>query len=308
MAHIFCTKTIIDASFKLLLDSGHSLEVWDDKRDGPISYDILVKKASQADALITMLSDKIDKNLLDQCPKLKVISQYAVGINNIDLKECENRAIKVFNTPDVLTDASAELGFALLLACARKIIPAYENAKQGKWRGWEPMGFLGKSLKGLKLGIIGPGKIGQEFARLCAKGLEMEVSYFGPSEKPEFAAKRVDLTTLLKDSDIISIHCPLTDDTRELIGENELRQMKADAILINTARGEVINQDALVKVLKEGHLHSVGLDVTSPEPLSPEHELFQLSNVLIMPHIASATVKARIDMANLVCENINNFI
>jgi len=307
MAHIFCTKTIINSSFELLRKNGHTLEVWDDKNNGPISSEILIKKASGAQAMISMLSDKIDKAFLDQCPKLKIISQYAVGTNNIDLIECEKRGIKVFNTPDVLTDASAELGFALLLACARRIIPATENAKNGNWQGWEPMGFLGKSLKGLKLGIVGPGKIGQEFARLCASAFSMEVSYFGPSEKEGFDAQKVDLETLLRESDIVSLHCPLNDQTRNLIGQKELKMLKSDTILINTSRGEVIEQNALIEVLRMGHLHSVGLDVTTPEPLDRNHALYQFDNVVITPHIASATYKARIDMANLVYENINNF-
>jgi glyoxylate reductase len=308
MARIYSTKMITKSYLDELEALGHQVDIWNDLENGPLPYDKLLEVIPEYDALISMLSDRIDKTIIDAATKLKVISQYAVGYNNIDTKAASEKNIVVTNTPDVLTHATAELAFALLLSCARKIIPAAKNVEEDKWRGWEPQGFLGKSLKKTKVGIIGPGRIGAEFAKMCHGAFDSEILYHSRSSKPEleekFSAKKLELDELLKQSDIISLHCPLTDETRDLLNERTLELCKDDAIIINTARGEVIDQDALIKFLKKGKFHSIGLDVTTPEPLPHNNQLKGFERVLIIPHIGSATTHARAQMSQLVCKNI----
>lgn len=312
MAKIFCTKTIPKESWTKLKEQGHEINIWDDKIHGPISYEELLKQVSDCQALACMLSDRIDRNLIEHAPQLKVISQYAVGHNNIDTKFANERGIIVTNTPDVLTHATAELAFALLLSCARKIIPASKNVEEDQWQGWEPLGFLGKSLKNSTVAIIGAGRIGQEFAKMCHGAFNSKIVYVSRSTKEgfekSFNAQRMELKEALSQADIISLHCPLTEQTRELLNNETLSYCKDDAIIINTARGEVINQEHLIENLKVGKFHSIGLDVTTPEPLPENHPLKQFNNVLIVPHIGSATEIARKEMGRLVCQNIENVL
>lgn len=294
------------------MDPSFELEMWPDQEKGPIDRQSLLSKCKEVDAVITMLSDKIDKEFFDNCKNIKVIAQYAVGYNNIDTSEAKKRNIVVTNTPDVLTDATAELALSLLLSCARKINQASDNVKQNQWKDWEPMGFLGKSLKNTTVAIIGAGRIGQEFARKCHGAFNSDIIYYSRSKKENFEkelnAKKMELNDLLKHADIISLHCPLNDETKELLNYERLLQCKKDAILINTARGEVINQQDLIKVIKMGHFHSVGLDVTTPEPLEGQNPLKSFDNVLICPHIGSATVNTRTEMGTLCARNVKNVL
>ncbi len=312
MAKIFCTKTITESSFKSLEQKGHEIVIWDDLNKGPIDRQTLISSAKDCEGLITMLSDKIDEELLEQCPNLKVISQYAVGYNNIDTAATKKRGIVVTNTPDVLTHATAELAFALLISCARKIVQAAKNVEEDKWKGWEPKGFLGKSLKDTTVGIIGAGRIGSSFAKMCHGAFDSNILYYSRSKKEvlesELGAKKTDLKELLQNSDVISLHCPLNDETKLLLDKDTLSYCKKDAIIINTARGEVINQDDLIELLEQGHFHSIGMDVTTPEPLPHSSKLKSFENVLIIPHIGSATETARKDMSDLVCKNIENVL
>lgn len=264
----------------------------------------LIKECQKHQALICMLSDTIDKGFLDSNSHLKAIANYAVGYNNIDLEYCKTLKIPVSNTPDVLTNATAELAFSLLLACSRHLKPAVQNAEQGHWKAWEPLGFLGRELQGQTLGVIGFGRIGQAFAKLCHQAFHMKVLYTARSDKEISWAKRVHHSELLQNSDIISLHCPLNEDTHKLLNKKSFQMMQKQPIVINTARGEVIDQEALVEALQENLIYAAGLDVTSPEPLPHNHPLYHAPNALITPHIGSATEKARSAMAEICAYNI----
>lgn len=268
--------------------------------------ELMRREVIDAHGLITILSDDLSAAHLDKFSCLEVIAQYAVGTNNIDLDECKKREITVCHTPDVLTQATADLAFALLLSLARKIPEAQKFAQQGKWSGWNANHFLGKSLEGAKLGIIGLGSIGSCFARMCQQIYQMDIVYYNgrPSKfAPSLNAVECDLEQLCQQSDIISLHAPLNHSTKNLLHKKHFDLMKTDALLINTARGEIIDQDALTETLKQGKLLGVGLDVTTPEPLPKEHELYRFPRVLVTPHIGSAQKETRENMAWLCWRN-----
>lgn len=258
--------------------------------------------------ILSLLSDRIDGEVFDAAgPSLKVVSNYAVGVNNIDLVEAKRRGIAVGNTPDVLTDATADIAVALLLAAARQIRPAAESVRAGEWLTWEPTGWLGCDLVGRTLGIIGMGRIGQAVARRLAGGWGMKVLYASRADKALHdlpAAERVSLERLLSESDFVSIHTDLSDQTRGMLGARELALMKPSSVLVNTSRGAVIDQDALVEALRRGRPMAAGLDVTEPEPLPRDHPLLTLNNCLVLPHIGSATVAARDAMAEICVDNL----
>lgn len=293
MKKVFVTRNILSDGIELLKKNNLEVEVW--QGAAPISREELMAKAQGATALITMLSDRIDANFLNANSHLKAISNYAVGLNNIDLKRAAELNIKIGNTPDVLTEATAEVAMGLMIATARNFKAGHMNASGGEWKTWEPMGLLGISLYKKKLGIIGAGRIGKRFAEMAHGAFSMEIKLYKRGEN---------LADFLADLDVVSLHVPLTEETREMIGPKEFKAMKKNAILINTARGEVINQDALYEALKSAHLFAAGLDVTSPEPLPPSHPLYSLPNVMILPHIASATFSARAQMSLICGKNI----
>ncbi|MBK22595.1 MAG: D-glycerate dehydrogenase [Halobacteriovorax sp.] len=297
---ILVTQSILNNGIEILENAGLEVEIWQEK--GPISYEKLLNMASDKVGIISMLSDRIDSKLLENAPHLKVVSNYAVGFNNIDVQAASKLKIAVGNTPGVLTDATADLAMALLLNLSRKIRPASENVKNGEWINWEPMGFLGKSLKGKTLGIYGLGRIGQALAKRCTHGFGMDLIHHTRSEK--LMGTKVDFETLLKTSDVLSIHCPLTEETNGLFDYENLSKMKKDSILINTARGEVIVEKDLEKKVNEGHFFGVGLDVTAPEPMSANSSLLKNERVLVTPHIGSADYETRAAMSELVARNI----
>lgn len=297
---VFITHKIIEDGPELLKKAGYEVEIWPE--NAPIPYETLRSKAKDASALITMLSDKIDAELLENSPNLKVVSNYAVGFNNIDSTKATELGIAVGNTPGVLTDATADLAMALLLNLSRKINPSRENVIDGDWTNWEPMGFLGRSLKGKTLGVYGLGRIGKAFAKRCVDGFGMKLIYCARSEKDQ--GTKVNLETLLKESDVISIHSPLTDETDSLFDYDALSKTKKDCILINTARGEIIVENDLLKLLKESHFFGVGLDVTAPEPMNKNSELLTFDRVLVTPHIGSADIETRTAMSEMVAHNI----
>ncbi len=301
---IFLTRKIPEIAFRLLREEGHIIELWDGT--SPPTPGELIQKCQEADALLSMLSDRLDENFFKKCSHLKVIANYAVGVNNIDLKAAARYNIPVGNTPDVLTEATSDLALGLILTLARNIFPAIQNAKQGEWKKWEPLGFLGMELKGKTLGIIGLGRIGQSLAKKAQNGFGMNIIYTSRTKTKTInpSYKRHTLQELLKSSDIVSIHTDLNPSTENLIGQKEFEIMKSHAYIINTARGEIINQKALVGALKMGLIGGAGLDVTTPEPLSPDDPLFQTPNTIITPHIGSATVEARDLMATLATKNI----
>lgn len=278
----------------------------------PIDQSEVLSPHKDTEILISSLEDNLDSEALVKIPNLKIISQFAVGVNNIDLEYCRENNIAVGHTPGVLTEATANTALTLLMMLARQAVPATQNAKSGYWRGWEPMGFIGKSLKGKTLGIIGMGRIGAELSRMLKQLFSMNILYYGPSKKPELEkeldANFVELNSLLRESDVVSIHCPLLDTNHKFLNEEKLSLMKQDSILINTARGALIDQDALVEYLNQKKFFGVGLDVTDPEPLSKEHPLYQFDRVVIFPHIGSAENETRDQMASLVFINIENFM
>ena len=252
--------------------------------------------------IMSLLTAKIDSAILGRMPQLRVVSNMAVGVDNVDVPACTHRGIPVGHTPDVLTDATADLTLAILLAAARRLPEAALDAKEGRWGTWSPTGWLGVDLRGAQLGIVGMGKIGRAVAER-ARGFGIRLAYANPTEV-EGDAQRMSLDELLRTSDFVSLHCPLNESTRGLIGEKEFLLMKKSAFLVNAARGAVVDHDALLYALKNGQIAGAALDVTDPEPLPPSSPLYQQKNCLIVPHIGSATRGARRRMAEIACENL----
>ena len=259
----------------------------------------------EADGVLTLLTQRVDAAFLDRAPKLRVVSNMAVGVDNIDLEACAERGIEVGHTPGVLTHATADLTLALMLASARKLPEAHRDAAQGRWGPWSPTGWLGLELYGATLGIIGPGKIGTAVA-VRAQAFGMRIVFTHHRDVPPIVpgAEQLELRTLLSRSDVVSIHAPLTPATRGLLGPAEFAQMKPTALLVNTARGPIVDTDALVAALRGGTLAQAALDVTDPEPLPNTHPLYALPQVLISPHIGSATEATRRRMAELAVANV----
>jgi glyoxylate reductase len=272
----------------------------------PPPRDSLIEKASQSDALVCLLTDKIDGDLLSRCPRLRVIANVATGYDNIDLSAASSRGIAVTNTPGILNESTADFAFALLLAAARRVAEADRYVRSGQWTTWSPSVLLGNDVHGATLGIIGLGGVGVAMARRGI-GFGMRVLYHSRTRKPrleqDLGLIAAELPHLLAESDFVSLHVPLSGETRSLIGADELSAMKPKAILINTARGGVVDQDALVAALQSGAIAAAGLDVTDPEPLEVGHPLMRLDNVVLAPHIASASYETRSQMAMMAVTN-----
>ncbi len=269
----------------------------------------LLAGAREADALVSMLSDRIDDAFLAACPRLRVVSNYAVGVNNIDLAAAAARGVWATNTPGVLTDATADLAFGLLLSAARRIPESEHFLREGRFDGWAPLLFLGADVAGATLGIVGMGRIGQAMAKR-ARAFGVEIVYNARRRLPpeqEQGARHVPLDELLAASDFVSLHCPLTPETHHLIDAAALARMKKGAILINTARGPVVDEAALVQALRSGQLASAGLDVFEEEP-AVHAGLLELSNVVMTPHTGSATHGTRLRMAMMVAEDIERVL
>jgi glyoxylate reductase len=274
----------------------------------PPSADVLREKVKHCDGLVSLLTDRVDGALLDAAPRLKVVSNYAVGFNNVDVPACTARGVCVGNTPGVLTDSTADLAVTLLLAAARRIGESAADAKAGKWLTWEPLGWLGQDLAGRTLGIVGMGRIGFATAKRLHHGWGMKVIYTKrnpmPEAERELGAKRVEFDELLAQSDFVSVHVDLNPSTKGMFGAAQFQKMKRAAVFVNTARGPLVDQMALAAALRNGTIFAAGLDVTDPEPLPPDHELYALPNCVIVPHIASATVETRNAMARLCANNV----
>ena len=301
---VFVTRAIPEKGFELIKDFC-DVDLWLD--DLPPKRADLLQHMHGIDGLLCLLTDKIDDEVINAAgEQLRVISNFAVGFDNIDIDAATARKIPVGNTPDVLTDATADFAFALLMAVARRIPEGERYVHEGKWRTWGPMTLLGVDLKGATLGLIGFGRIGKAMARR-AIGFDMRVIYCNRNEAktdPDFQATLVDLETLLKESDFISLHTPLTNETRHLIDSEALSKMKPNSVLINTARGPIVDPDALYEALKEKRIFGAGLDVTEPEPLPIDSPLLTLDNVVIVPHIASASKTARDNMSWMAARNL----
>nr|WP_309098382.1 D-glycerate dehydrogenase [Fredinandcohnia onubensis] len=277
----------------------------------PVPREVLLKEVENVDGLYCLLTDTIDKEVFDHAPNLKVVSNLAVGYNNIDVKEATSRRIIVTNTPGVLTETTADLTFALLMATARRVIEASDFLRSGEWGAWSPMELTGQDIYGATIGIIGMGRIGEALVKR-AKGFNMEVIYYNRSRKLEteknLGIKYVDLHTLLKKSDFVCLLLPYSPEVHHLIGEEELSLMKNEAILINSARGGIVDETALYHALKNNQIWAAGLDVFEEEPVPLDHPLLTLPNVVTLPHIGSASVKTRTNMAHLVADNIINVL
>ncbi len=301
---VFITRRIPDQGLSLILEQCQA-EVWPEETPPP--REVLLEKVRQCDGLLSLLTDKIDATLMDNAPRLRVVSNMAVGFDNIDVAAATERGILVGNTPEVLTDTTADFAFALLMATARRIGEAIDYVRAGKWKTWGPMLLLGQDVHGATLGLIGLGRIGSAVARR-AQGFNMRVLYYDVVRRQDLEQQMgiiyTDLDTLLAESDFVSLHAPLTPQTRHIINADSLHKMKPTAILINTARGPLVDSKALYEALRDGVIAYAGLDVTDPEPIPMDDPLLTLPNCLIVPHIASASVATRGKMAELAARNL----
>ncbi len=303
---VLITRRILQAGMDLILANCRA-DIWEGEKPQP-REDIL-RRIKGVEGLLSMLSDRIDGAIMDAAgPGLKVISTYSVGVDNIDLVEATRRGIPVGHTPDVLTNATADFAFALLMAAARRVTEADHYVRAGRWQTWGPSTLLGNEVYGATLGIIGFGRIGQAVARR-ASGFAMRVLYYDHHAESrtipdDLHAEAVDLDTLLGESDFVSLHVPLTDQTRQLFDAHNISKMKSGAILINTSRGAVVDQSALYEALSSGKLAAAGIDVCDPEPLPMDSPLRSLENLVITPHIASAGRQTRERMAVMAAENL----
>jgi glyoxylate reductase len=287
VARVFVTRRLIGDALDRLRQE-HHVEVWDG--DMPPGPEELRERVASTDGLLSLLTERIDAELLDAAPKLRVVSNYAVGFDNVDLGACEARGVVVGTTGDVLTDATADLAMALLLAAARHLVDARDDARAGRWRTWEPQGYVGLELRGARLAIVGAGRIGRATAhRADAFGMDVEL-----------VGRNDDLFSALARADVVSIHAPLNDRTRHLIGAEALHAMRPGTILVNTSRGGLVDQAAL---LEATHI-TAALDVTDPEPPAPGDPILNASHVLVVPHIGSATRAARERMTAMAVDNL----
>lgn len=302
---IFVTRQIPQEGLEILKDY---CQVEVSEYDGVIPRSLLLKRVKDTDGLLVLLTDKIDKEVISAAGKrLRVISNYAVGYNNIDIGEATKKGIMVTNTPGVLTETTADLAWALLMSIARRIVEGDKFVRAGKFRGWEPMLLLGTDIYEATLGLIGFGRIGQAMARR-AKGFNLKVLYYdknpvSPIIEKELGVSRAGFDEILRESDFISIHVPLNEETFHLIGQKELSIMKKESYLINTARGPIVDEKALVKALKDGVIRGAALDVFENEP-EIEQELMSLDNIVMVPHIGSASYQTRTKMAIIAAKNI----
>ena len=303
---VFVARVIPDDGLTLVTASTDAT-VWPDELPPP--RDELLRSAEGCDGVLTLLTDRVDAELLDRAgPQLKVVSNFAVGFDNVDVAECTRRGVPVGNTPGVLTETTADLAFALLMAAGRRLAEGDRYVRDGRWKTWGPLLLLGPDVHGSTLGIVGFGRIGQALARRAA-GFGMMVLYHDVQELPDdvtrpLGATFVPLDELLHRSDFVSIHVNLTPETRHLIDTESLRKMKSSAVLVNTSRGPVVDGRALFEALRDGVIFAAGLDVTDPEPLPADDPLLTLENCLVVPHIASASQATRGKMAEMAAANL----
>jgi lactate dehydrogenase-like 2-hydroxyacid dehydrogenase len=288
---VFVTRHLPGSALDRLA-ARHDVEVWPDRLPPPRAE--LLGRAPELEGLLSLLTDPVDAELIGAAPKLRAISNYAVGVDNVDVEAATARGIPVGNTPDVLTESTADLAVALMLAIARRLAEGEAFVRAGEWRTWEPGLLLGRDLHGATVGIVGYGRIGQAVGRrLEGFGCELLT-----------ANRSADLEGLLERSDFVTLHCPLTPATRGLIDADALRRMKPTAYLVNTARGPIVDTDALARALHAGELAGAALDVTDPEPLPADHALLTAPNLLVVPHVGSATHATRERMADMAVDNL----
>jgi glyoxylate reductase len=298
---VFITRRIPDAGLILIYEECE-VDLWD--QDLPPSKEELLQHVPGVDGILSLLSDPIDAEVIKAAGEnLRVISNYAVGYNNIDIQEATRRNISVGNTPGVLTEATADFAFALMMSAGRRVVEAEKHVRAGKWKTWSPSTLLGVDFAGATLGIIGFGRIGKAMARR-ATGFGMRILIYDPTTQPMAGIIKVDLDTLYRESDFISIHTPLTPETKHLINADAFGKMKPNAVLVNTARGEIVDQAALYDALKNHRIFAAGIDVSDPEPLPMDSPLLELDNLIVCPHIASASTTTRENMSLIAAGNL----
>lgn len=303
---VFITRSIAQEALDKIAQ-GTEMEVWPDELPPP--YEVLLEKARDAEGLVTMLNDKIDATLMNAAPKLKVVTNYAVGYDNINIAEATKRHIVVSNTPTVLTRTTADNAFALLMAAARRVVEGDNYTRKGQWKTWGPKVLLGQDIYDATLGIIGLGRIGSEVAKR-GRGFNMKVLYYDVIRRSEEEERQLgveyvpDQAKILSSADFITVHVPLLPTTHHLIGAAEFALMKPTAVFINNSRGPVVDQKALYNTLKSGQIFAAAIDVTEVEPIPPDDPLLTLDNLIITPHIASASFTTRKNMALEVAENL----
>ena len=305
---VYVTRELPERGLRII-KKNFDAEVWPEY--GPPPKKVIIEKAKNVDALATLLSDKMDAEVFDAAPNLRIIAQMAVGFDNIDVQEATRRGIYVTNTPEVLTDTTADFAWALLMAVARRVVEADKYVRTGQWKvGWHPSMMRGRDVYGTTIGIVGAGRIGYAVAKR-AKGFDMKVIFYDVIPRPEMerelGAKRVELDELLKEADFVSIHVPLMKETYHLMNAEKLKLMKKTAYLINNARGPIVDEKALYEALKEGRIAGAGLDVFEQEPTPVDNQLLKLDNIVAAPHISSASHETRSKMAEMVAENLVAF-
>jgi glyoxylate reductase len=303
-ARVLVTRRIAPEALAMLRER-FDVTHWDASE--PIPRDRLLSAIADTDGLLALLTERVDVELLALAPRLKVVANMAVGYDNVDVGAARERGVQVTNTPGVLTETSAEFAFLLILAAARRLKEAMRWVERGRWTTWDPLLLLGRDLEGATLGLVGYGRIAAAVARRAhAIGMHLvyHSSHAHPDDEARYGMRRMAFDDLLGESDVVSLHVPLTAATRHLVAERELQLMKPTAYLVNTARGGVLDQQALYAALVGGSIAGAALDVTDPEPLPAEHALLQLDNCLVVPHVASASVATRTRMATLAAENI----
>ncbi|MBA7653901.1 Glyoxylate/hydroxypyruvate reductase B [subsurface metagenome] len=303
---VYITRQIAQKALDMIAQVTE-MKVWSEELPPP--REVLLAEAQNVDGMLTLLTDKIDAALMEAAPRLKVISNLAVGYDNIDVPEATRHGIVVGNTPEVLNETTADFAFALLMAAARRVAEADTFTRKGRWKTWEPMVMLGQDIHHATLGIVGLGRIGMEIAKR-AKGFNMKVLYYDAIRRSEEEERQLgvehvpELSALLSQSDFISLHTPLTPQTHHLIGAAQFALMKPTAIVVNTSRGPVVDQKALYEALKSRQIFAAAIDVTEVEPIPPDDPLLTLDNIIISPHIASASVITRTNMAIMAAENL----
>lgn len=301
---VYVTRRLPEPAYRKAIEACQ-VEIWD--RETPPPYGVIRESLRGVEGLLCLLTDRIDAALMESAPELKVISQCAVGYDNIDIAAATQRGIRVGNTPGVLTDATADFAFTLMLAAARRVGEGIDFVRAGKWETWGLTLLLGQDVWGATLGIIGFGRIGQAVARR-ARGFNMRVLYYdrerSPEAEAELGAEYRPLDDLLREADFVTLHVSLTAETRGMIGERALKLMKPNAVLVNTSRGPVVDSGALQAALEGGKIFAAALDVTDPEPLPVDSPLLRLPNLIVVPHIASATVTTRTKMALMAVDNL----
>jgi glyoxylate reductase len=302
---VFVTRKIPEAGLSMIR-AACDVDVWQEPLPPPPAA--LQERVRDCVGLLSLLTERIDGPLFDAAPRLRVVSNYAVGYNNIDVAEATRRGICVGNTPSVLTEATADLALALLIAAARRLGEARDYASSGSWKTWEPLGHIGQDLLGRTIGIVGMGRIGTALARRCRGGWNMRVLYHdvhaNVQAEREIDARLVGLDDLLAQSDFVSVHADLNETTRGMFDAAAFRKMKRTAVFVNTARGPLVVERDLVEALRQGVIFSAGLDVTDPEPPAGDNPLLSLPNAFVVPHIASATTSSRNGMAEIAADNL----